>query len=107
MSWSGSKDSAMALHLVLQNTEIEVIYLLTTVAKVFDRISHHGVRPELLHRQAESLNIPLHVVYLPGLHCTNAEYESITRKTMLDFKVKGVLTGYFTDLLPVTGTDTT
>ena len=44
MSWSGGKDSAMALHELLHDDEHEVVALLTSVSKEFRRIAHHGVK---------------------------------------------------------------
>ena len=98
MSWSGGKDSCMALFTLLSKKEYEVVSLLTTVAEGYDRISHHGVRAELLKQQAESLDIPLHIIYLPDLNCTNAVYESIMKKAMLEYKTQNVLKVVFGDI---------
>src|SRR5688500_2233340 len=73
-SWSGGKDSALALEELLRGGEYEVVALLTTVAGQFKRISHHGVREELLDLQAAALDIPLDKLYLPVMDnspCTN------------------------------------
>ena len=59
VAWSGGKDSALALYEVLNSGSYEVIELLTTVAKDYDRISIHGVRRVLLEQQAKALRIPL------------------------------------------------
>ena len=64
-SWSGGKDSAMALHSLFAIREFEVVALLTTVTEGYDRISMHGVRRELLHRQAESIGLPVEEVRIP------------------------------------------
>lgn len=98
LSWSGGKDSAMALHELQRSGKWEVVSLLTTVAKEFERISHHGVRTELLERQAEALGVPLHIIYLPAMTTTNAEYEAIMEKAMLDYKRSGVETVAFGDI---------
>ncbi|PRP92065.1 ATP-binding region [Enhygromyxa salina] len=74
VSWSSGKDSAYALDLVRQARELEVVGLLTTVSSEFDRVAMHGVRHELLRRQAASLALPLHVVELPR-PCPNEIYE--------------------------------
>ncbi len=66
MSWSGGKDSAVALHELLRGNDFEVVALLTTVSEEFRRISHHGVREELLEEQANAIGIPLDKVYLPS-----------------------------------------
>jgi uncharacterized protein (TIGR00290 family) len=88
-SWSGGKDSAMALHSLLQNPEFQVIALLTTVTEGFDRISMHGVRRELLHRQAESIDLPVEEVVIPP-QCVNAIYESRMAEAVLRFRDRGV-----------------
>jgi uncharacterized protein (TIGR00290 family) len=48
--------------------------LVTTVTESYDRISMHGVRRELLLRQAEALGIPLLEVVIPP-DCGNELYE--------------------------------
>ena len=63
--WSGGKDSALALHTLLKQNNVHIAALLTTVTEGYDRISMHGVRRELLRRQAESLRLPLHEVLIP------------------------------------------
>lgn len=73
--WSGGKDSAMALHVLLQNPLIRIVALLTTVTEGYDRISMHGVRRELLQQQAQSIGLPLHEVFIPQ-QCANSIYEA-------------------------------
>src|SRR5713101_6121212 len=72
--WSGGKDSAMALH-ALRQDNVPIAALLTTVTETYDRISMHGVRRELLLRQAESIGLPLHEVRIPP-QCINPIYEA-------------------------------
>jgi diphthamide synthase (EF-2-diphthine--ammonia ligase) len=59
LSWSGGKDSALALQRLLGDPGWEVAGLLTTVTTQFDRISIHGVRRSILAAQAAVLNLPL------------------------------------------------
>ena len=73
--WSGGKDSALALHVLLQQKEFRVVALLTTVTEDYERVSMHGVRRELLERQAESIGLPLHEVRIPP-QCVNPIYEA-------------------------------
>src|SRR5947199_6658251 len=73
--WSGGKDSAMALHTLLQQQHFRVTALLTTVTETYDRISMHGVRRELILQQAESIGLPLHEVRIPA-QCVNPIYEA-------------------------------
>lgn len=98
MSWSGGKDSSLALYDILQNDKYEVVSLLTTVSEGYERISHHGVRRELLKQQAESVGIPLHELHLPQLNCTNEVYEAIMRKAMLEYIEQGVNSVVFGDI---------
>jgi uncharacterized protein (TIGR00290 family) len=98
LSWSGGKDSAMALHALLQSGRYEIVSLLTTVSEQYERISHHGVRVELLEQQAASLGIPLHMLYLTQDNCSLEDYEALMKKTMLEYKDKDVLTVAFGDV---------
>jgi uncharacterized protein (TIGR00290 family) len=75
LSWSGGKDSALALAALAADAALEVVGLLTSVTRDYDRVSIHGVRRALLARQAASLGIALHEIVLPA-PCTNAMYES-------------------------------
>src|ERR1700758_3228817 len=88
-SWSGGKDSSMALHSLLQNPDFEVVALLTTVTEGYDRISMHGVRCELLHRQAESIGLPLEEVSIPP-QCPNSIYESRMAETLVRLRERGI-----------------
>src|SRR5258708_15218970 len=74
MSWSGGKDSCLALHETQRMGTHEVVALLTTVNRDFCRVSMHGVRQVLLEEQAVSLGIPLHQVLI-SQGATNDEYE--------------------------------
>ena len=88
-SWSGGKDSAMALHSLLHNPDFEVVALLTTVTEQYERISMHGVRRELLHRQAESIGLPVEEVTIPP-QCVNAVYEERIGQTILRYRGRGI-----------------
>lgn len=74
LSWSGGKDSALALH-ALRSAGREPVALFTTVTEEVERISIHGVRRQLLLAQAEAIGIPLVEARLP-LPCPNEVYEA-------------------------------
>jgi len=76
MSWSSGKDSAWALYQLQMNPEIALAGLFCTVNKEFGRVAMHGVRVELLRKQAESIGLPLEIIEIP-YPCSNAEYENI------------------------------
>jgi uncharacterized protein (TIGR00290 family) len=95
--WSGGKDSAMALHTLLQQSDVHIAALLTTVTETYDRISMHGVRRELLHQQAQSLNLPLHEVLIPP-QCVNPIYEARMEEALRIYKDQGVRKVAFGDI---------
>jgi uncharacterized protein (TIGR00290 family) len=97
LSWSGGKDSAMVAYHLLASQKYEIATLLTTVTEDFDRISMHGVRRELLERQAESLAIPLHTVMIPK-DCSNEIYEGRMNEAFRCFKSRGISKIAFGDL---------
>jgi uncharacterized protein (TIGR00290 family) len=74
LSWSGGKDSALVLW-TLRRERLEPVALITTVTESYERISMHGVRRELLVRQAQALGIPLVEVVIPPA-CVNDVYEA-------------------------------
>ncbi len=88
LSWSSGKDSAWALHLLRQNPEVDVLGLFTTVNRTYRRVSMHATRMELLDRQAEAVDLPLHIINLPD-PCTNEECDAI----MDQFVAKSVSMG--------------
>lgn len=97
MNWSGGKDSALALHAVLQAGNYEVVGLLTTVNEAYGRISMHGVRAELLYRQAAAIGLPLHKIHIPEQ--VNMElYDTIMRRHLKTLIAKGVTHAIFGDL---------
>lgn len=98
LAWSGGKDSAMALHALLKSNRYEIVSLLTTVSKQYERISHHGVRVELLEQQAAALGIHLYKLYLHQVNCNFEDYEAAMKKVMLEYKEKGILTVAFGDV---------
>lgn len=75
LSWSGGKDSALALQALRADPGIEVVALLTSVTREYERISVHGVRRSLLERQARRLNLPLLTIELNPV-TTNGAYEN-------------------------------
>jgi uncharacterized protein (TIGR00290 family) len=75
LSWSGGKDSALALQALRADPDVEVVGLLTSVTRDYERISVHGVRRSLLERQAERLRLPLFTIELDPV-TTNDAYEA-------------------------------
>lgn len=74
LSWSSGKDSAWTLHVLRQQTDVEIVGLLTTVNSEFDRVAMHGTRRSILEAQAHAAQLPLWIVPLPW-PCSNEVYE--------------------------------
>ncbi|WP_394759576.1 diphthine--ammonia ligase [Flavobacterium sp.] len=96
-NWSSGKDSALALYKTLQSSEIEIVSLLTSVNKKYNRISMHGVRTELLEQQAKSIGLPLHIMEIPEMPSME-DYEAVMRETLNKFKEKGITHSVFGDI---------
>ncbi len=95
--WSGGKDSALALGEILESGVYDVVKLVTTVTKDYDRISIHGVRRVLLETQTESLGIPLEEMFIPK-GASDADYESELLKTLSRHRANGILSVLFGDI---------
>jgi uncharacterized protein (TIGR00290 family) len=74
LSWSGGKDSALALRALREELGTEPAALLTTITEDYDRISMHAVRTDLMRAQARATGIELVEIPIPA-GCVNATYE--------------------------------
>jgi uncharacterized protein (TIGR00290 family) len=97
LSWSGGKDSALALWTLRSQPDLEVCALLTTVTEGYERISMHGVRSELLERQAASLGLALVRVPIPP-QCSNELYEECMATALAGPAIAAVKDFAFGDL---------
>jgi uncharacterized protein (TIGR00290 family) len=96
LSWSGGKDSACALS-ALRAEGPPPSVLLTTVTATYDRVSMHGVRRELLARQAAAAALPLVEVPIPAA-CPDDVYEAQMREALRARGLGGVSAVAFGDL---------
>jgi len=97
LSWSGGKDSALALHSLRASEDFEPAGLLTTVTEEDRRIGVHGVRHELLERQADSIGLPLYEVLIPR-DCPNTIYEERLAAVLREIRAQGIHHLAFGDL---------
>jgi len=97
LSWSGGKDSSLALHEVRKSKDFEVVSLLTTLTKDFNRVSMHGVRKALLDIQASRIGLPVEEVWI-SKGATNEEYESELLEALAHSRARGVHSVIFGDL---------
>jgi uncharacterized protein (TIGR00290 family) len=95
--WSGGKDSALALNRILREGQHEVVCLLTTCNEHFQRVSMHGVRLELLERQAEAIGLPLEKIFV-SQRSSNEEYQQRMSACLSAHKAQGVTGCAFGDI---------
>jgi uncharacterized protein (TIGR00290 family) len=97
LNWSGGKDSALCLFKAMKSGKYDITHLLTSVNKIHNRISMHGVRRRLLETQVNSIGIPLHTVELserPGM----AEYEQAMMFKVDELRGTGCTHAIFGDI---------
>lgn len=95
LSWSGGKDSAIALYKLIKDRSYEIAVLLTTITEEYDRTCMHGIRRVLVEEQADSLGIPLEKVFI-SKDTSSKMYESIMKGVLeryLDSEIKTVAFG--------------
>ena len=97
LSWSGGKDSALALYEIQKTDKYEILGLLTTVTKDHDRISLHGVRRILVEQQADSLGFPLDKVFI-SKNSSDEEYGSKMKEVLSKYSKAGIFSVVFGDI---------
>ncbi len=96
LSWSGGKDSALALYQLLQQNKYDIT-LFSTITDKYRRISMHGVREILIDKQADSLGCNLEKAYISAA-CTNEEYQEKMAEVTNKYKNQGVTAIAFGDI---------
>ncbi|MCK5781384.1 MAG: diphthine--ammonia ligase [Flavobacteriales bacterium] len=96
-NWSGGKDSSFALWEVLEEGNIDIQYLLTSLSSEHKRISMHGVPEYLLEQQAENIGLPLRKVFIKE-DSSLEEYNKTMTKEMNYAKSKGIDSSIFGDI---------
>jgi uncharacterized protein (TIGR00290 family) len=85
LAWSGGKDSSLAFGALRADPAVEVVAVLTTMTRDYDRISIHGVRRAVLEAQVAALGVPLIEVTIPAA-AENSAYESAFSATLAAFR---------------------
>jgi len=96
-NWSTGKDSALALHYLLQDKNYSIEQLLTSVNAHHNRVSMHGLRRELLQQQIKALDIPYSTIELPE-QPSMTEYEAVMKKTVMGLQQQGFDYAAFGDI---------
>lgn len=97
ISWSGGKDACLALYHLTQSEEYIIDHLHTIIGEDTNRVGMHGIKKELIKAQAQALNIPLKISYLPT-NKSNKSYEEVMRDYAEYCKSKDIGTLAFGDI---------
>ena len=97
LSWSGGKDSLMALYEIQKQGQYKMAALLAVMSETYGRVSHHGVRGELLEQQAISLGLSLEQVFLSETASIEG-YGSKMSHILAKYKSQGIESVVFGDI---------
>lgn len=92
VSWSGGKDSCLALWRAKQRG-LEVVYLLTTLSKSTGRTVGHGFSGHLMRAQAHALGLEALLIQAEW-----DEYESRFKEALVTLRKRGIEGGVFGDI---------
>ncbi|OIQ39158.1 MAG: ATP-binding protein [Bacteroidetes bacterium MedPE-SWsnd-G1] len=96
-NWSSGKDASIALYKLIQQQELHIDLLVTTINKHYNRVSMHGLPKGLLEAQAKSITIPLHCIELPENPDMDT-YNAIMTKEVTALKEMGYENCVFGDI---------
>ncbi len=91
-SWSGGKDSALALHRAREGGVV-VERLLTMMTEDGTRSRSHGLRADVLRAQAESVGVPITLV-----PASWSDYEARFVDAVAGLRAEGLTAGVFGDI---------
>lgn len=97
VSWSGGKDSALALHALLKDPVLRPISLVSVLVAGTDCLTMHGVSRALIDAQAYALALPVSYVRVPPSP-SNEEYERAMQRELLALRRSGIRHVAFGDL---------
>jgi uncharacterized protein (TIGR00290 family) len=96
-SWSGGKDSSLALWQLADNSRFQIAGLLTVLSSPYKRVSHHGVRQELLEKQVQAMGYPLKICFLEA-SADNQKYEELMLTVLSEYSSQGIAGVGFGDI---------
>jgi diphthamide synthase (EF-2-diphthine--ammonia ligase) len=99
LSWSGGMNSVLTLNAIQQGTNHEVVKLFTHAIRTENHIyvQSHGVPPELIQKQADSLGIPLYNDYHSNIP-SFVKYRERIIPILKQFQAEDITTMAFGDL---------
>lgn len=95
--WSGGKDAAMALHKANQDSQMQVVGLVTTLNKESNQTAGHKISEAVLDRQAIQTGLPLHKMWVNEMP-DNIEYENELLKIYSRLRNEGISTVIYGDI---------
>jgi uncharacterized protein (TIGR00290 family) len=98
ISWSGGKDSALALWMLKNDEQYEVVGLHTTFGEHTRRVGMHGIQDSMIEAQAASIGLPLDKLYYPASG-DNQAYEDTIKRYLEELKGKGIKHIAYGDIL--------
>ena len=93
VSWSGGKDCMLALHRTLKTGNHRVMGLLNMCDRDSQLSRSHGLKKELIQRQADALGLRL----IQPETC-NGQYEKDFKAAIAELKLEGIEGGVFGDI---------
>ncbi|MEO9510905.1 MAG: ATP-binding protein [Flavobacteriaceae bacterium] len=96
-NWSSGKDSALALHYMLEQNDFSIDMLLTTVNAHYNRVSMHGLPREVLEAQVKAVGIPLEIIEVPESPSME-EYNALMTAKIEQLKSEGYTHAAFGDI---------
>lgn len=97
LNWSSGKDAALACWMLQQSQQYEIVQLLTTVSGETDRVLMHGVRADIVDRQAEAMGLSLRKIMLPAAP-DDVLYRQAMQQAMDELKADGIVASAFGDI---------
>ena len=92
VSWSGGKDSALALHRA-RESGVEIVALLTMLEETGERSRSHAVPLSVIQAQADAMGLRLVTA------CASwRDYESVFIATLKSLRAEGITHGVFGDI---------
>lgn len=87
LAWSGGKDCLLALQRLRADPQWQLVGLLTTLNRNYQRVAIHGTPREVLLAQAEALGLPVLEVMLdwPG---SNEAYEQAHAQALVEARMR-------------------
>ncbi|MBJ2176476.1 adenine nucleotide alpha hydrolase [Aureibaculum sp. A20] len=86
-NWSTGKDASLAYYYLKKDERYQINRLVTAINTHHNRVSMHGLRRELLVKQAQEIGLPITTIELPvepSMEVYNNEMERVVTQLQLD-----------------------